>query len=369
MADLRELLNDAVDRPERLDLGAVGERVARHRRHRRIARVAAAALAVVALGGAVLVARSRVGGDVDTDVPPVGPGGEEPATPEPPGTGTGAGTGIRSCTGADVRITTAGRDVRPGERAIDVVVLPMDPVAPPCRIDTTASVTLRAAGTEEVLPVDGNPVSIPLAGQVGPGPGVRSPLEVTWAGCLTVAAAGDSAETIVELAVDGLGVYRGRIDSLLCVGQAVSIGSTLRAADPDDADDLPACTADDVVLSPGGDGATAQMVILLGVGLRPGAEPCRIDTTATVALREPGGGLIDLEGNPQTVELSGIVDAVESDVVRSNLTWSGCPDSFTADRATIDVAVDGFGTFEGETSPPGMCADTDEGIFTATPRL
>jgi hypothetical protein len=113
------------------------------------------------------------------------------------------------------------------------------------------------------------------------------------------------------------------------------------------------------------------MVILLGVGLRPGAEPCRIDTTATVALRdgEGDGGLIDLEGNPQTVELSGTVDGDESDVVRSNLTWSGCPDSFTSGSATVEVVVEGIGTFEGETPPPGMCADTDQGTFTASPQM
>jgi hypothetical protein len=224
MPDLRDLLNDAVDRPAPLDLDGLGHRVARHQRHRRMATITAAAALVVLMGAALALVRT-VGHDPDVRIDPQ----------QPP--------------------TSA-----------------VDP-------DTTTPST--TAGT-------------------------------------TAGAAGGSA-----------------------------------------------CTADDVDIVPSGDGATAQMAIILGVALRPGREPCTIETTATVALRYPDTGeLIPLEGNPPTTDLSGLVDQAESDVVPSLTTWSGCPADFHGNAATIEVVVDGFGTYRGETAPPGMCADTSSGIFT-----
>jgi hypothetical protein len=225
MPDLRDLLNDAVDRPAPLDLDGLGHRVARHQRHRRVATITAAAIVMVLVGAAASLALRVNGPDVQID-------------PQ-----------------------------RPPDGAV------VDP-------DTTTTPSTT--------------------------PGT------------TAGAAGGSA-----------------------------------------------CTADDVDIVPSGDGATAQMAIILDVALRPGREPCTIETTATVALRYPDTGeLIPLEGNPLTTDLSGVVDGPESDVVPSLMTWSGCPADFHGNAATIEVVVEGFGTYEGETAPPGMCADTTSGIFT-----
>jgi hypothetical protein len=226
MPDLRDLLNDAVDRPAPLDLDGLGHRVARHQRHRRVATITAAAIVMVLVGAAAASLAGRADSpDVDIDRVPLATEGS----------------------------TTVPSSTTPG---------------------TTPGTTAGAAG-----------------------------------------------------------------------------GS--------------ACTADDVDIVPSGDGATAQMAIILGVALRPGREPCTIATTATVALRYTDtGDLIPLEGNPLTTDVSGVVDGAESDVVRSFMTWSGCPADFHGNAATIEVVVEGFGTFRGETAPPGMCGDTTSGIFT-----
>jgi hypothetical protein len=123
--------------------------------------------------------------------------------------------------------------------------------------------------------------------------------------------------------------------------------------------DLPACAPDQVDLVPEGEGATAQMVVGIIAYARPGAQTCRVETTATLILVDPGTGRpLDVEGTPYTGRLS--VDEVSVDHQGAGLTviWSGCAPGvgFEETREVIvEWAVDAYGTYRGTTLTP-RCA-------------
>lgn len=376
MPDLRELLEGAVDAPAPFDLGDVGRRVGRQQRRRRSAFVGVAVAALAIVAGAAVAARDDGGDRVDT----------EPASPAtdsgPDGSPTTKPEGVTStprCTADDLSVDVVpGVPDTDGDLYLGLSALPADIDAEPCTIDTTVTFTLRDVGTDQVLEVEGNGVGVPMVGVAGGGQsGASSMNEVIWTGCLPGVAAGDRGEAVVEAEVEGIGTYRATTGGPVCGDPAD--GSRVQAFDPDAPTiDLPECTADDVVVEPGGEGATAQMVLGVGVTLAPGAEPCSMNTTATVTLVDPKTGEpfeVDLHntdsgedlpggGNPFTVHLRGSLGRGQPGVGADELvTWAGCAPGggdLVADEYTLRVTVDGFGDeeYEGSTVEP-RCEEPD----------
>ncbi|HEV7759847.1 MAG TPA: hypothetical protein VGO78_12695 [Acidimicrobiales bacterium] len=80
MPDLRDLLNDAVDRPAPLDLDGLGHRVARHQRRRRMATITAAAALAILMGAAALVLAQGADGGRGVRIEPAPPANDGSTT-------------------------------------------------------------------------------------------------------------------------------------------------------------------------------------------------------------------------------------------------------------------------------------------------
>jgi hypothetical protein len=231
MPELRDLLEGAVEHPAPLDMGDLANRVTRHRRRQRVATYGTAVLLVCLLGALALAARrSGSGDDVDITIPP---GTDEPVThpsttastaPDTTTSTSQAGTGgaLPACTPDDLDVTPTGE----GATAQMAVYADVAATGRACALDTTVTITLRDATTDEPLDVTGNPATATLSGSVGPGqPGIGQS-SLVWSGCVPGVAAEATIEVTVEAAVDGLGTYRGTSLTPRCEvpGSGSSIG-------------------------------------------------------------------------------------------------------------------------------------------------
>jgi hypothetical protein len=89
-----------------------------------------------------------------------------------------------------------------------------------------------------------------------------------------------------------------------------------------------------------------------------GHEPCRLDTTATLALLDPATGEpLAVDGNPVTGELRSerIGGPGGETGVGMSATWNGCAPGDEQDGrhdVTVEASIEGFGTFRGTAMTP-----------------
>jgi hypothetical protein len=345
MPDLHELLEGAVEAPTFFDLADVGRRVDRGYRRRRIATVGAAVAALAAV--VAISAALHDGNRVDTEpVPPVTEPDGATTTPAP-----------RECTADDLSVhPTSSRVGAFGEAHLYAMVGPSDGEDRGCTVDATATVTLRGIDSDEVLPVEGNPITVPLAGETAlDARGISFPRDVVWSGCMPGQAAGDPGRVTIEVEIEGIGTYRGTGDGPQC--DDPDAGSTVRMVDPlNPPTDLPECIADDLDVAPTGDGATAQMAIYAAITPVDG-HVCRMTgVEVTTTLRDIAtGDVLDVEGNPNVQHVSGALGAGQSGLDLETLVWSGCLPGVGGEEAvdvTVEVVIDGVGTYEGTSISP-----------------
>lgn len=360
MPELSELLHDAVDRSVPLDLDRLRHRVARRRRRRRVSAVSAVAMAVMLAGaaGAVLITGNDDRRVEIIDRPPDGPAITRPA---PPTTAAAAGRSRL----VDIRVEA--------QYELERVIFEYSGGLPSPREVTVADAP-AAEGCPEVPRVEGDAfLNVAISSYLPDGQldeAVPRRVAGLPGGIVTEVAVACAAEGSVYAVIGlqgrqaprldrGLGWAANSLENVddvepLDRGLAVDILRTAQEIE-DRTARLPVCAPDQVDFSAGGEGGGAGSIVIgVGASAPAGAEPCRLDTTATLALLDPETERpLDVEGNPVTITLSGARGGLDS--IAPLVFWRGCIPGDFPEGVILEAVVDGYGTYRGMTRTPGWC--------------